>query len=66
MHFLAVTFYGLVIWLSVLAWACIAGAPDFIVAPLAASGTALLLLAGSYAVRWLWLNRATLRLRCCH
>lgn len=57
MHFLAVTFYGLVIWLSVLAWA----APAVLVlAPFVVSGGVRLL--AWCTLRWLWLSRGTLRL----
>lgn len=58
MHFLAVTFYGLVIWLSVLAWAALA---VLVLAPFVVSGVILLLLAWC-TLRWLWLSRGTLRL----
>lgn len=66
MHFLAVTFYGLVIWLSVLALAAIAGPPGsalavLVLAPFVVSGVVLLLLAWC-TLRWLWLSRGTMRL----
>lgn len=57
MHFLAVTFYGLVIWLSVLAWAALA---VLVLAPFVVSG--VVLLPAWCTLRWLWLGRGTLRL----
>lgn len=62
MHFLAVTFYGLVIWLSVLAWAAIAGPPGAVLlalalAPVVVSAVMGLLVLVAW-LRWLWLSRA--------
>lgn len=66
MHFLAVTFYGLVIWLSVLAWAAIAGPPGAVLLAMALAPVVVSVVMGLLVLvawlRWLWLSRATLRL----
>ncbi len=68
-HFLAVTFYGLVIWLSVLAWAAIAVPPGAVLLALALAPVVVSVVMGLLVLaawlrwlRWLWLGRATLRL----
>ena len=71
MHIAISALYGFVVWLALLAWASIAGAPGsvlvvLLVAPLVVSGVALALIAACLAwcgVRWLWLCMGTLRLR---
>lgn len=66
MHVVITTLYGIVAWLSLLAWAVIAGPPGaalavLVLAPFVVSGVVLLLLAWC-TLRWLWLSRGTLRL----
>lgn len=71
MHVVIATVYSFLVWLAVLAWAAIAGAPGSVflvvlLSPIVVSGVMTALLASWYAwrsARWLWRNRATLRLR---